>query len=86
MEIQKCEGDNDEVPSHTQHVGEKQKYKKQNLWFWVICQSPCWGPASAGSRFTLRMNGISERKREIRLGMCSGVWQMFIYLFIYFLP
>ena len=39
MRIQKCEGDNDEVPSHTQHVGEKQKCTKQNLEFWVLCQS-----------------------------------------------
>ena len=24
----------------------------------------CWGPASAGFRGTLRMNGIGEKKRE----------------------
>ena len=24
----------------------------------------CWGPASAGSRGTLRMNGVGKKKRE----------------------
>ena len=24
----------------------------------------CWGPASAGSRGTLRMNGVGEKRRE----------------------
>ena len=36
------------------------RYKRQ-------IQSPgqeCWGPASAGSRGTFRMNGVGEKKRE----------------------
>ena len=47
---------------------------------------PCRGPASAGSRGTLRMNGIGERdrdrdrERETRLGVCSRVWQIFYFL------
>ena len=42
----------------------------------------CRGPASAGSRDTLRMNGVSKkrREREIRLEGCSRVWQVFIFL------
>ena len=48
----------------------------------------CQGPASAGSRGTLRMNGVGEkrrerereRERETRLGVCSRVWQVFIFL------
>ena len=45
--------------------------------------SGCWGPAPAGSRGTLRMNGVSkgkrERERETRLGVCSRVWQCFVF-------
>ena len=40
-------------------------------WFKIgkrVCQdcilSPCWGPASAGSRGTLGMNGVGERERR----------------------
>ena len=50
----------------------------------------CWGPASAGSRGTLRMNGVGKKKRERetesdQMGGCSRVWQIFI-LFYFFLP
>ena len=49
------------------------------------------GPASAGSRGTLRINGAGERERdrdrerqrdrdrETHMGVCSRVWQIFIF-------
>ena len=49
----------------------------------------CRGPGPAGSRGTLRMNGISERetrrtgldRERDQAGICSRVWQL-----LYFLP
>ena len=39
MGVQKCEGDNGQVPCYTQYVGEKQKDEKHNLQLGIICQS-----------------------------------------------
>ena len=49
----------------------------------IQTQASYWGPASAGSRGTLRMNSVGKKKREkeTRLGMCSRVWQIFIFIF-----
>ena len=44
----------------------------------------CRGPASAGSRGTLRMNGVGERKRERERETRQGVQQSLANL--YFLP
>ena len=45
----------------------------------------CRGPASAGSRGTLRMNGVGEKKREreTRLEVCSSLAESGKSLFFY---
>ena len=55
--------------------------------FLHIQEPGCGGPASAGSRGTRRMNGVSERDRdrdrdrETRLGVCSRVCFIFYHSF-----
>lgn len=39
MGVYQCEGDDHQVPCYTQEASEKQKDEKQDLQFWVICQS-----------------------------------------------
>ena len=53
--------------------------------------SRCRGPASAGSRGTLRMNSVGERKRgrererETRLGVCSSLENSLFFFTVAFI-
>ena len=62
------------------------KIGQWETYLWVsICGATCWGLAPAGSRGTLRMNGIGkwererERKRETRLGCAAESGSCFIF-------
>ena len=39
MDIQQGQGDNGQVPSDAEHVGDEQKDKDHNLKLWVVQQS-----------------------------------------------